>query len=98
MGVGVIAFKFFFFFFCLGGQKKRGQKDADFLGKKQAIEETKAVFAPLREKLLTAAENLEQLLVSLPPSFFFFPFPFSQRECGAEWMGWADMNRIEWVY
>lgn len=30
---------------------------------RQAIDETKAVFAPLREKVLAAVANLEQLLV-----------------------------------
>ncbi|KAL8689720.1 MAG: hypothetical protein Q9224_004580, partial [Gallowayella concinna] len=31
---------------------------------KQAIQETKAVFGPLREKLLSAVDGLEQLLSS----------------------------------
>ncbi|KAI4117349.1 MAG: hypothetical protein LQ345_002387 [Seirophora villosa] len=39
-----------------------GNRAWEIRQEKQAIEETKAVFAPLREKLLTAAENLEQLL------------------------------------
>ncbi|KAI4191124.1 MAG: hypothetical protein L6R41_000345 [Letrouitia leprolyta] len=41
-----------------------GNREWNIKQEKQAIEETKAVFKPLREKVLAAAENLEQLLVS----------------------------------
>ena len=50
---------FFLFFLCV----------AD-VWQKQAIQETKAVFGPLREKILGAVEGLEGVLVS----FFLFFF------------------------
>ncbi|KAL8741548.1 MAG: hypothetical protein Q9184_008373 [Pyrenodesmia sp. 2 TL-2023] len=39
-----------------------GNREWSVKQEKQAIAETQAVFAPLREKVLTAAENLEELL------------------------------------
>ncbi|KAL8908423.1 MAG: hypothetical protein Q9207_000842 [Kuettlingeria erythrocarpa] len=41
-----------------------GNREWSVRQEKQAIAETKAVFAPLREKVLAAASNLEELLVS----------------------------------
>ncbi|KAI4192503.1 MAG: hypothetical protein LQ346_004275 [Caloplaca aetnensis] len=41
-----------------------GNREWSVRQEKQAIAETKAVFAPLREKVLAAAANLEELLVS----------------------------------
>lgn len=44
----------------------------------QAVRETEAVFGPLRERIGTAREKLEGLLVRLPVVFFFFfSCPFS---------------------
>ncbi|KAI4173288.1 MAG: hypothetical protein LQ343_002999 [Gyalolechia ehrenbergii] len=47
-----------------GGEDDDGNREWTVRQEKQAIEETKAVFEPLREKLSAAAENLEQSLVS----------------------------------
>ncbi|KAI4118533.1 MAG: hypothetical protein LQ338_007388 [Usnochroma carphineum] len=43
---------------------EEGNRDWSVRQQKRAIEETKAVFAPLREKVLAAAGSLEQLLKS----------------------------------
>lgn len=46
--------------------------DTNPSSQKQAIEETKAVFAPLRERLDAAVEKVEGMLVGFSSLFFFW--------------------------